>query len=582
MKKKIVTLSLCASIILTGCSTTEFQESVNKNLGKIGGTTVGAAGGAVIGKQIGGQKGMLIGAVIGGTIGYFIGSKIDERRAAIQKIAKEAKIPVYFEDIKAENGDKIGQAFITEDKYQFNTASNILNPKAKGYFTKIGQQYAKSGQKVLIIGHTDDRGSDSYNYKLSEKRAKAVAQIFKDAGVKGENIYFYGLGETKPIASNKTSVGQGKNRRVEIVEAPTEKDIARYAYTKPTNGSLLNKEKVGQNNKEAVAKGKELASKKPKLKNSSEIATSSLPILGVNANKNKNASPLGDNAKSSNGANNTSSQKVTEGGKQDSSKPNADSSGKKNTITPAITNFKGNELYAIGNGISDNKGQCRENDFLYYAKNKKDKITLTGGEKFKQGEMEKSFEKVVGMPLKDTSFSLVTKAYAGTNDKFYTSCLEDSFKEKGTVMNFETGREVLIEKVVTQTPWLDGTQWYGDLGDNIVSLSPISVSVNNVEPITCPNLNFIKKGNNNPTLSMSTKVVTKQGDKGFIYRVYPTIKNINSNFECMDVAFADEENDLAHANVYYSQNGKYYKKDVDLTLLRATKSTEDKKGLFSW
>ncbi|WP_419767151.1 OmpA family protein [Arcobacter sp.] len=559
MKKKIITLSLCASILLTGCSTTEFQNSVNKNLGKIGGTGVGAGAGAVIGKQIGGKKGVLIGAIIGGTIGYFIGSEIDERRTAIEKIAKEEKIPIYFEDVKAENGDKIGQAFITEDKYQFNTASNILNPKAKGYFTEIAKQYAKSGQKVLIIGHTDDRGSDSYNYNLSEKRAKTVAQIFKDAGVKGENIYFYGLGETKPIATNKTSTGQGKNRRVEIVEAPTEKDIARYAYMKPANGNMFNKEKIGQSNKGAIIKGKELAKNKPVIKNSSELANSNLPLSGMGTMKNVNINV-----------------KPIAGGKGNNKVGSS-------SIEIGTTNFKGNELYAIGNGVSDNKGQCRENDFLYYAKNKNERIVLSGGERFQQAKMEQSFEKVVGMPLKDTSFSLVTKAYAGTEEKFYSSCLEDSFKEKGTVKNFETGREVLIEKVVTQIPWLDGTQWYGDLGENIVSLSPISVSVNNVEPITCPNLNFIKKGNNNPTLSMSTKVVTRQGDRGFIYRIYPTIKNSNSNFECMDVAYSDEKNEVAHANVYYSLNGKYYKKDVDLTLLRANKNIEDKKeGFFSW
>ncbi|WP_428023876.1 OmpA family protein [Arcobacter sp.] len=572
MKKKLVTSTLCASILFSGCSTTEFQNSVNQNIGKIGGTTAGAGVGAVIGKQVGGKNGMIIGALLGGAVGYLIGSEIDERRAAIEKIAKEENIPVYFEDVKSENGKKIGQVFIAEDKYQFNTASYILNPKAKDYFIKIAQQYSKSGQKVLIIGHTDDRGSDSYNYNLSEKRAKAVAKIFNDAGVKGENIYFYGLGESKPIATNTTTIGQGKNRRVEIVEAPTEEDIAKYAYAKPTNNTLLNKEKIGNANKEALKKAKELANNKPKIKDSSEIATANLPIaqksLKSNSGEQDNSSPMIAN---SNGNDSGISANAREKGSSDSSTPLA-----------LTTNFKGNELYAIGNGVSDNKGQCRENDFLYYAKDKKDLITLSGGEKFKQGKVDDSFEKVVGMPLKDTNFSIITKAYAGTNDKFYSSCLEDSFKEKGTVKNFETGREILIEKVVTQIPWLDGTQWYGDLGDSIVSLSPISVSVNNVEPITCPNLNFIKKGNDNPTLSMSTKVVTKQGDKGFIYRVYPTIKNSNSNFECMDVAFADQKNEVAHTNVYYSKNGDFYKKELDLTLLRANKDTDDKKGLFSW
>ncbi|XOB62352.1 OmpA family protein [Campylobacterota bacterium DY0563] len=556
MRKKLIALSLCTSILLTGCTTTEFQNSLNTNVGKIVGTGLGAAVGAGVGHKAGGKKGAVVGAFIGGTIGYLIGSSIDERRASIKKIAEQEKIQVHFEDVKNEAGEKIGQAFITEDKYQFNTASDVLNLKAKKYFTTIGKQYAKSKQKVLIIGHTDDRGSDSYNYTLSEKRASTVAQIFKDAGVEGKNIYIYGLGETKPIASNLTKEGQGKNRRVEIVEAPSEKEIARYAYLKPTNGKLFNKEKVDDLNKEAIKKGKEESSKKPKIEDASKIVTPDLPS-NMNGNNNQNGSrpPSLDSGSLSSG----------------------DSLG-----NPSITNFRGNQVYVVGDGVADNKGQCKDNDFLYYAKNNGDKIVLSGGEKYKQGQKEESFEKVVGMPIENTSFSVVTKAYASTSDEFYSSCLEDAFKEKGSVKNFETGREVLINNVVTQIPWLDGTQWYGDVGDSIISISPISVSVNNVEPITCPNLNFIKKGNGNPTLSMSTKVVTRQGDKGFIYRVYPTIKNSNSNFECMDVAFSDIKDEKVKAYLYYSENGRYFKREATLSLLTASKDEEKSKGLFSW
>lgn len=579
--KKAITLSLTATLFLTGCASSQLNQVFNDNAGKIGGTAAGAGIGAAIGKQVAGNEGMLVGVVVGGAIGYFIGSNIDERRMAIQQIAEQEKINVFFEDVKDEDGDVIGQAFITEDKYQFNTASSALNPKAKEYFSKIAAQYAKSGQKVLIIGHTDDRGSDNSNYLLSENRAKAVAQIFKDVGVDGKNIYFYGLGETKPIATNKTLVGQGKNRRVEIVEAPSEEEIARYAYMKPANSSLYNEEKVGAHKKAASDKSASLLNKQAPTLKSKEEAIAMLPqgtlekIAQAQSSK-QAVAPI------SNGAFDKKTQDSN-----DSSAPTTQKVPEKQSPfdtavapTPSVKNLDGKEILLVGNGASDNKGVCRDNDFLFYAKNKEDTVNFTGGKKYNPNEDMKEFEKIVGLPVYDQSFSIVTKAYAGTSNEFYGSCLQDPFKEKGTVKNFETGVEVLQEKVVTAVPWLDGTQWYSSQDDMVLSLSPISVQTDGVEPLTCPELNFIKKGNASPTLGMSTKVVTRQGDKGFIYRVFPTVKNTQNNFECMDIAFSDNQSDTAKANIYYSQKGNYYKKEVELALLRATK--EEKGWSLPW
>lgn len=570
--KKVISLSLVATLFLSGCASSEFGKTFNENVGKIGGTAVGAGIGAAVGNQVAGKKGMIVGALIGAGIGYFIGQNIDERRAMIQQIAEQEKINVYFDDVKDEDGDVIGQSFITEDKYQFNTASSILNPKAKDYFGKIAQQYAHSGQKVLIIGHTDDRGSDSSNYILSEKRAKAVAQIFKDAGVDGKNIYYYGLGETKPVATNKTSVGQGKNRRVEIVEAPSEEEIARYAYMKPTNTSLLNQDKLGSHKNAALKRGQTLPNKSnPAVKEGSDAVA----ILPQGTLEKINQA---QRQQKEGGGNSTSSS--PQASKKDGSEDLRNKENSQNSTPNAIKNLDGKPIYFVGNGVSDNKGECRDNDFLFYAKEKSDSIAFKGGKRYNPNEKLEDFEKIVGLPVEDSSFSIVTKAYAGTSDTFYKSCLQDPFKEKGTVKNFETGVEVLQERVVTTVPWLDGTQWYSVKDDMILSLSPVSVQVDGIEPITCPELNFVKNGNSNPTLGMSTKVVTRQGDKGFIYRVFPTVKNSHNNFECMDIAFSDQQSDTAKANIYYSDNGNYYKKELELTMLRAIK--EDKKWSLPW
>jgi len=71
-------------------------------------------------------------------------------------------------------------------------------------------------QSVDIVGYTDSTGSASYNQKLSQRRAAAVKNFLMDNGVSPRVMTTLGLGEDKPVASNATSEGRAKNRRVEI------------------------------------------------------------------------------------------------------------------------------------------------------------------------------------------------------------------------------------------------------------------------------------------------------------------------------------------------------------------------------
>ncbi|MHB1024860.1 MAG: OmpA family protein [Desulfobacteria bacterium] len=71
--------------------------------------------------------------------------------------------------------------------------------------------------KVALEGHTDSRGSDKYNLKLSQRRADAVKKYLVDKGENAGRITAEGKGEAYPIASNKTDKGRFENRRVEIL-----------------------------------------------------------------------------------------------------------------------------------------------------------------------------------------------------------------------------------------------------------------------------------------------------------------------------------------------------------------------------
>ena len=71
-------------------------------------------------------------------------------------------------------------------------------------------------QTLEIVGHTDSVGKKSSNKKLSEHRAKVVANYLMELGIPPEKVSFRGYGESKPIAKNRTKMGRAQNRRVEI------------------------------------------------------------------------------------------------------------------------------------------------------------------------------------------------------------------------------------------------------------------------------------------------------------------------------------------------------------------------------
>jgi outer membrane protein OmpA-like peptidoglycan-associated protein len=76
--------------------------------------------------------------------------------------------------------------------------------------------------KIEVVGHTDSKGSDTYNMGLSRRRAEKVVEFLIQSGVKKERITSSGAGETEPVARNTNPNGsdspEGRklNRRVEF------------------------------------------------------------------------------------------------------------------------------------------------------------------------------------------------------------------------------------------------------------------------------------------------------------------------------------------------------------------------------
>jgi outer membrane protein OmpA-like peptidoglycan-associated protein len=100
----------------------------------------------------------------------------------------------------------------------FKTASAELLEESYFSLEKVFNSLeAFPNVNVEIGGHTDNKGSDSYNLALSNDRAKSVMNYLVLRGIRADRITARGYGKNRPVATNDTPEGRAKNRRVEVV-----------------------------------------------------------------------------------------------------------------------------------------------------------------------------------------------------------------------------------------------------------------------------------------------------------------------------------------------------------------------------
>ena len=99
----------------------------------------------------------------------------------------------------------------------FDFDKSVLKPEGKAKLDDLVSKVKGINLEVIIaVGHTDSRGSDAYNQKLSVRRSEAVKAYLVSKGIEKNRVYTEGKGEKQPVADNKTKEGMAKNRRVEI------------------------------------------------------------------------------------------------------------------------------------------------------------------------------------------------------------------------------------------------------------------------------------------------------------------------------------------------------------------------------
>ncbi len=201
---------LSAAFIFTGCA------SWNKTQkGAVIGTAAGGTAGAVIGRTSGNTAlGAIIGAAVGGASGAVIGRQMDKQAEEIAKSVPDAKVERVGEGIVVEFASNILFAF---DK------SNLSDDAKTNLDKLVVVLNTYPDTDIEVQGHTDSKGSQTYNQTLSEQRAGTVSGYLTGKGIASGRLTINGFGETLPKYSNDTSEGQTQNRRVEFLIAANEK-----------------------------------------------------------------------------------------------------------------------------------------------------------------------------------------------------------------------------------------------------------------------------------------------------------------------------------------------------------------------
>ncbi|MBK7105784.1 MAG: OmpA family protein [Ignavibacteriae bacterium] len=134
------------------------------------------------------------------------------REVPVEKIVVDT---VYIDKV-IEKAVTKRESFVLENvKFKFD--KDELTEESKAILNNVANTLNRfPEEKIEILGHTDNIGTDEYNMDLSERRAKSVKNYLVTRGVVEDRLYTGGCGERKPVSDNDSEIGRAINRRIEF------------------------------------------------------------------------------------------------------------------------------------------------------------------------------------------------------------------------------------------------------------------------------------------------------------------------------------------------------------------------------
>lgn len=209
MRRSAPAVAMLIPFTLTACASLSNTEK---------GAVIGAAGGAAVGGAIGKAtgstaRGAIIGAAVGGVAGAVIGRQMDKQAEELAA------------DLEGADVERVGEGILINfpSGLLFDFDSSSLRSASRADLSDLASSFSKyEGRELMIVGHTDATGTDSYNMDLSRRRAQATADYLVSRGVPAARVRVVGRGEEEPVADNESADGRQLNRRVEIAMFATE------------------------------------------------------------------------------------------------------------------------------------------------------------------------------------------------------------------------------------------------------------------------------------------------------------------------------------------------------------------------
>ena len=131
---------------------------------------------------------------------------------------------------KCEERLRVGSDFL------FDFDHSDLRSESAPALDQLAQRIAATDQSVVIEGHTDAKGTDAYNQRLSQRRAASVRDALVERGLRLVQLTVRGYGKTKAVAPNQNldgsdnPEGRQKNWRVDVVLDTCRGRLARISH----------------------------------------------------------------------------------------------------------------------------------------------------------------------------------------------------------------------------------------------------------------------------------------------------------------------------------------------------------------
>jgi outer membrane protein OmpA-like peptidoglycan-associated protein len=200
---------------VAACDANGPNQSQNTQQGALIGALGGAAVGAIANRnddRRGRNQAVLLGAALGAGAGAAIGNNLDKQAEELRRSLRS--------DVGVSNNGSNLVVVLSQDLLFATNSTSVSGTSQNELLTVANSLNRYPNTTVNVIGHTDNVGDAAFNQDLSERRARAVANILLNGGVASSRVRAIGAGENQPIASNLNASGRQMNRRVEIIITP--------------------------------------------------------------------------------------------------------------------------------------------------------------------------------------------------------------------------------------------------------------------------------------------------------------------------------------------------------------------------